>query len=334
MLTLGEKALAELKQMKLLTVESGRVQLLPAGAKVVTKLMGGSGREARRLILGRMIDTFDNVYGMLKKLSPSLGTDLVLPAPRGANASPDAMDDSELDLRDDTNLDLTQVCNAWTEWCAQNGRPDLLPRDFVSRAWALFETSTDRKVANRIKNVVQQLVLERATDGIVSKMAIYRTLRDRLTSAGAINGRIKVIESPTIALETLYSCLHIGPPVGDSTGWLPLDVPRSAEPILVYEPEPEQITDRLLSELRTATDPLVPRAGYYRIYELRDRICEALRISQGVFDSAFLHLYKSKQGEISLGVDYETITAKRLPLEIRDGERSEFFNLVAFRQPF
>jgi hypothetical protein len=333
MLTLGEKALAELKQMRLIAVESGRVQLLAAGEEIVSKLTAGSGREARRLILGRMIDTFENVYGLLRKLSPPKGADIVLPAPRGANVSPDAMDESELDLRDETNLDLTQVCHAWSEWCAQNGRADLLPSDFVDRAEALFEISTDRKIANRIKNVVQQLVLEHATDGIVSKMAIYRTLRDRLTSAGAINGRIIVIDSPIIALESLYSCLHFGPLVDHSGGWIRLDVPRSKEPILVYEPEPEQIAERLVNELRRATEALVPRAGYYRIYELRDRICEALRISQGVFDSAFLHLYRSRQGEISLGVDYETITAKRLPLEVRDRGRSEFFNLVAFRQP-
>jgi hypothetical protein len=214
-----------------------------------------------------------------------------------------------------------------------NERTDLLPNDFVERATALFQVSTDRKIASRIKNVVQQLVLEEATEGIVSKMAIYRTLRDRLASAGAINGRIKVIESPTIALETLYSCLNIGAPTSDVTDWIQLDVPRSPEPIFVHEPEPEQIAGRLLDELRKTATSLMPRAGYYRIYELRDRICETLRISQGVFDSGLLCLYRSKQGEISLGVDYETITAKRLPLEVRDRGRSEFFNLVAFRQP-
>src|SRR5687768_13140093 len=34
MASLGEKALAELKQMRLISVESGQVQLLPAGATV------------------------------------------------------------------------------------------------------------------------------------------------------------------------------------------------------------------------------------------------------------------------------------------------------------
>lgn len=333
MLTLGEKALAELKQMRLIEIAGNQVKLLPAGSNVVSKLKQGKGREARRLILGRMIDTFDNVYGLLRKLSPPSGNDIVLPAPRGASASPDAMDDSELDLRDDADLDLEQICTAWRDWCIVNDRSDLLPNQFVERATALFEKSTDRHIANRIKNVVQQLVLEEATDGIVSKMAIYRTLRDRLASAGALNWRIKVIEPPTIALESLYSCLHVGPRSRDAIGWIPLDVPRSAEPMFVHEPEPEEIVGRMLEELRKAAAVLRPRAGYYRIYELRDRICEALRISQGVFDSAFLHLYRSKQGEISLGVDYETITAKRLPLEVRDQGRSEFFNLVAFRQP-
>ncbi len=334
MLTLGEKALTELKQMRLVEIEGGKVRLLPAGATVVSKLTKGSGREARRLVLGRMIDTFDNVYGLVKKLSPPRGREIALPMPRGTNVSPDAMADSELDLRDEMNLDLTQVCKAWTDWCAENARADLLPNDFISRAESLFEESTDRKIASRIKNVVQQLVLERATDAIVSKMAIYRTLRDRLSSAGAINSRIRVIDSSTIALECIYSCLHIGPPTdADADAWIRLDVSRSSEPIFVHEPEPEQIAERLFNQLRTAASALVPRAGYYRIYELRDRTCETLRISQGIFDSGFLHLYKSKQGEISLGVDYETITAKRLPLEVREHGRSEFFNLVAFRQP-
>lgn len=231
------------------------------------------------------------------------------------------------------HLDLAQVCKAWTDWCAENDRSDLLPNDFLARAQSLFEMSKDRKIGNRIKNVVQQLVLEQATDGIVSKMVIYRTLRDRLSSAGAINSRTQVIGS-AIAIECIYSCLHIGPPAdADPTTWIQLEVPRSAQPIFVHEPEPEQIAERLFNELRKATSALVPRAGYYRIYELRDRICETLRISQGVFDSAFLYLYKSKQGEISLGVDYETITARRLPIEVRDHGRSEFFNLLAFRQP-
>jgi hypothetical protein len=318
--------------MKLAQAQAGKVHLLPPGEEVLSFLAAGAGRNARRLILGRMIDTFDNVYGLVKRLSPARGREIDLPVPGSTNMSPDALDDFDSDVREE--LDLAQVCKTWTDWCNENERPDLLPVNFLSRAESLFEVSHDRKIGNRIKNVVQGLVIERATEGIVSKVAIYRTLRDRLSSAGAVNSRIRVIQSSMMATERIYSCLHFGVPrEADSAAWIQLKVPRSVQPIFVHEPEPDQIAERLFKELLLAASTLVERAGYYRIYELRDRICEALRISQGVFDAAFLDVYKSRPEELSLGVDYETITAKRLPIEVRDQGRSEFFNLVAFRAP-
>lgn len=331
--TLGTKALGELKQMKLIHVEDGKVRLLATGAAIVEKLTTGEGRQARRMVLGRMLDTFDNLYGFVKKLSPPLGREIILPVPRGNNVAAETVDDSDVDLRGATDLDLVQVCKAWSDWCGEHNRPDLVPSDFVIRAQTLFDNSRDKETGNRIKNVVQKLVLEQATDGIVEKIPIYRTLRDRLSTAGAVNSRIRMVDAGSMALEVIYSCLCFGPPEADSEEWIRLDVHRAAQPIFIHEPEPEQVATRLYAELQTAAGGLTPRAGYYRIYEIRDRVCEALRIPQGVFDAAFLYIYKEKQGTISLGIDYETITAKRLPIEVRDHGRSEHFNLVAFRQP-
>jgi hypothetical protein len=50
-----------------------------------------------------------------------------------------------------------------------------------------------------------------------------------------------------------------------------------------------------------------------------------------MFDSVFVHIYRTQPGLMTLGVDYEKITAKRLPIEIRDGASSNLFNLVAFK---
>lgn len=50
-----------------------------------------------------------------------------------------------------------------------------------------------------------------------------------------------------------------------------------------------------------------------------------------MFDSVFVHIYRKQPGLMTLGFDYETITAKRLPIEIRDGASSNLFNLVAFK---
>lgn len=331
--TLGRMALTELRQMKLIEVEGGKFRLLQAGAAIMEKLRKGEGRQARRLVLGRMLNTFTNLYGFAKKLSPPGGRELVLPVPRGNNVSVEAVDDSNIDLRGDTGLDLVHVCKSWGEWCEKNSRPDLLPPNFVESAQRLFDSSTDKQIGNRIKSAVQVLVLKHATEGIVGKLTIYRTLRDRLSTAGALNSRIRGIEGSPLALEVVYSCLRFGSPERDHQEWIRVEVPNIAEPCFIHEPEPEQIAGRLYAELRAAAECLTPRAGYYRIYELRDRVCETLRLSQGVFDAAFLHVYREKRDALSLGVDYETITAKRLPIEVRDNGRSEHFNLVAFRQP-
>jgi hypothetical protein len=103
------------------------------------------------------------------------------------------------------------------------------------------------------------------------------------------------------------------------------------EDVWIHEAEPAQLVSSVLAAILEARHVLVERAGYYRIYELRDRVCEAIAISQGMFDSVFVHIYRTKPGVMTLGVDYEKITAKRLPIEIRDGASSNLFNLVAFK---
>ena len=103
------------------------------------------------------------------------------------------------------------------------------------------------------------------------------------------------------------------------------------EDVWIHEAEPAHLMSSVLAALVEARRVLVEHAGYYRIYELRDRVCEALGLSQGMFDSVFVHIYRTQPGLMTLGVDYEKITAKRLPIEIRDGASSNLFNLVAFK---
>jgi hypothetical protein len=332
MTSIGKKAISELRSMGLCALEDGKVQLLEPGRDVVSQLVSGNAKLARRAVLGQMIETFDNVYGLVCTLSASGGKPLHLPAPRSSVSSEES-DDATPGTADGT-LDLQAFCDAWRAWCLENQRPDLLPDDLLARAQELHERSTDRDVGQRIKNAVQPLVLEKATGGVVSKVAIFRTIRDRLETAGAVNSRVRLLEGSTIGLETAYSCLHIGAvPPGNPSAFIRLAVPRSPAPIFVHEPEPTALADQLLEELGFASRSLVARAGYYRIYELRDRVCERLLLSQGVFDATFLHVYSSRPQAFSLGVDYETITAKRLPVEIRQNGRSDQFNLVSFRQP-
>ena len=330
MTSLGEKTLLDLRQMRLVEADDSYLRLTPSGSKIAKLLAAGEGRLARRLLLSALIDTYDNVRRFLTFLTPPAGQSISLPVPRTPSGAEEIMDDDEENGETDDGLELEAVCKAWRDWCQSHDRPDLVPHSFEERAGELFEQSRDKSVANRIKNVVEQLVVDQATAGVVSRISIYRTLRDRLSTAGAVNSWLRSVPGAPLAVETVYSCLHIGTPAAPAE-WVRLDVTSLPQDVYVHEPDSKDLADKLLPALRDSAALLTPRAGYFRIYELRDRVCDSLKISQGVFNAAFVHLYRSRPGVLSLGVDYETITAKRLPIEIREHGRSDFFNLVAFR---
>ena len=222
---------------------------------------------------------------------------------------------------------------AWAEWCRENHRPDLMPSDLQTRTEALLEASKDKRgFAGKARNALTQLVVDSATKGRIAKAPIYRTIRDRLSTAGGLNSVIRPVPGKPLSVEVVFSCMHIGRPSEHAEEWQPLGAKfMLVEDVWIHEAEPARLSASVLAALREARCDLVERAGYYRIYELRDRVCEALGLSQGMFDSVFVHIYRTRAGLMTLGVDYEKITAKRLPIEIRDGASSNLFNLVAFK---
>jgi hypothetical protein len=135
-----------------------------------------------------------------------------------------------------------------------------------------------------------------------------------------------------LSVDVVFSCMHIGRPSKHLEEWQPLGAKLMlVDDVWIHEAEPDRLVQSVLAALMEARGNLVERAGYYRIYELRDRVCEKLSLSQGMFDSVFVHIYRTQPGLMTLGVDYETVTAKRLPIEIRDGASSNLRNLIAFK---
>lgn len=327
--TLGEKILFDLRQMDLATLADTTVRLTPQGLAIVADLRQGGGRRARLAILGRFLETYENAASFCATLTPPNGKPLIVPIPR---ATTEQTDDDEGEPRL-VPANLESVCTAWADWCSENHRPDLMPADLQTRAEALIAASKDKRgFAEKARNALLQLVVRSATKGRIAKPPIYRTIRDRLSSAGAINSVTRMVPGKPLSIEVVFSCMHIGQPAAHLEEWQSLKVDSLlAESIWIHEAEPSAQESRVLVSLKKARKALVERAGYYRIYELRDWVCESLALSQGMFDSVFLHLYRSRPGLMTLGVDYEKITAKRLPIELRDGASSNLYNLVAFK---
>lgn len=330
MTTLGEKVLLELRQMGLVSSVDDHVSLTAAGQAIAEKLRGGRGRDARLAVAARMIESFDNVGSLCTGLTPPQGRPLYLPLARAI--AEEVVDEEEGEARVAPD-DLTLVCESWREWCRVEKRPDLLPADFEQRTKELIEASRDKGgFASKARNAMAQLVLDAATRGVVARPAVFRTIRDRLSSVGAINSVIREIVGKPLAVEVVFSCLHLGKPPQNSREWQPIPAKLAGQEVWIHESEPEVLADVVLASMRAAMKTLTERAGYYRIYEVRDRVCESLRLSQGMFDSVFTYLYRNRPGLMTLGVDYEKITAKRLPIEVRDGNTSSLFNLVALKE--
>jgi hypothetical protein len=327
--TLGEKLLADLKQMDLASVEENKVKLTAAGVAIVENLKKGEGRRARLAILGRLVETYENAAYLCATLVPPKGQRLYLPIPRATTEEVDD-DDGETRL---VPSNLVSVCAAWAEWCRDQKRPDLMPADLQTRTEELLEASTDKRgFAEKARNALAQLVLDAATRGRIGKAAIFRTIRDRLSTAGGLNSITRPVPGKPLSVEVVFSCMHFGAPLVRPEEWQPLGANLTLlDNVWIHEAEPGVLEPSVLTALKETRRHLVERAGYYRIYELRDRVCEDLGLSQGMFDSVFVHIYRTQSGLMTLGVDYEKITAKRLPIEIRDGASSNLFNLVAFR---
>jgi len=327
--TLGEKILFDLRQMDLATIADGKVKLTPAGLAVVENLKRGEGRRARLAVLGRLVETYANAAFLCTTVTPPMGKPLFVPIPR---ATTEEIDDDEGETRL-VPANLESVCTAWAQWCLENHRPDLMPSDLQKRTEALLEASKDKRgFTEKARNALAQLVVGSATKGRIAKAPIYRTVRDRLSTAGALNSVTRPVPGKPLAVEVVFSCMHTGRPSVRAEEWQTLGAKLPlVEDVWIHEAEPARLESSVVAALREARRALVERAGYYRIYELRDRVCEALRLSQGMFDSVFVYIYRTRPGLMTLGVDYEKITAKRLPIEIRDGGSSNLFNLVAFK---
>jgi hypothetical protein len=68
-------------------------------------------------------------------------------------------------------------------------------------------------------------------------------------------------------------------------------------------------------------------AGYYSLPEVRDEVCQYLKIPEGVFDEALNRILDLDLCPFTVGLQYEGITGRRKPL-VRDRGSIQIYNLI------
>jgi hypothetical protein len=186
------------------------------------------------------------------------------------------------------------------------------------------DSSNAKKVENALRDRIIQHFLPHTRVGV----SLFRAICDRLMSLRLLNTMRATIRD--CEFDATYSPCRPG---GEADGWYrPLTVQLPCGDnfsLSLCEPDmaDRDAQERLLSAIDQAFSTLPSRAGYYELPEVRDFACERLRTPEGAFDEGVNRLLDRQPSPLTVGLQYEHISARRRPL-VRTQGNVQIFNLI------
>ena len=209
----------------------------------------------------------------------------------------------------------------------------LLEPTFGKEANSLAAAVQERHQGDGVKKIedaLQSKVIAQTLPGVRITVPLFRSIADRLASLRLLNiARDSTTVKGCDFLKSYSPCVANSPPY---SWYIPLPVhPAAAAPFTIYFCEPD-MTDkesqqRLLAGIDQTLGKLELQGGYYDLPEVRDRVCEELRIPEAVFDEGINRLLDLQPSPLTMGLSYENISGRRKPL-VRNREASQIYNLL------
>ncbi len=297
--TVGEKACQELVHFQFARSTRGAYELTEAGMTVVRLLESRKHVELRRMMAVVHLKTYENIRFMVQR---------------------------HLELgsiwRPIVNADQLGS----TEYIERLLTPTF--QEEAATETALVLTSLNAKTPKKLEDALQERVLRRAIPQAPFGVPLFRSLCDRLVSLRLLNITKANIEKCEFA-KSYTPCKSESPP----TSWyVKLDIPlQSGESFTIYFCEPDmddpETRSRLLRGIDEAFPSLSPSAGYYHLPEVRDRVCECLKIPEASFDEGVNRILDLQPCPLTVGLQYEGISGRRKPL-VRDRGTTQIYNLM------
>ena len=182
--------------------------------------------------------------------------------------------------------------------------------------------------AKKISDALYRQILQQIMPNQKMGVALVRAISDRLVSLRLLNkSRVTLGECE---FEKTYSpCVAEEP---DFPWYYPLQIPLpdgSTFRIQLCEPDmsDQDVQGHLMFGISKAFDVLSPEGGYYDIPEVRDWVCEYLKIPEAAFDDGLNRLLDQHPAELSVGLRYDRITNQRRPL-VRTHQAMQLHNLI------
>ena len=299
--TIGEKVCRELVHFAFANSAKGRYELTDQGRDVVRLVDGRKHVELRRAMACVHIRTYGNLRAVVQK-----------------------------------HLEIGSIWRPIVETrkLEQEGYlRKLLEPTFAARATSIADVvweDIQGEGVNRIENALQEQVIAQALPGIRIRVPLFRSIVDRLVSLRLLNiARDSHTINGCVFLKSYSPCVNNAPP----HEWyvhLSLNLPSSS-PFEIHFCEPD-MTDKktqqwLWAAIEQTFGNLSLQGGYYDLPEVRDLVCEELRIPEAEFDEGVNQLLDLQPAPLTMGFNYENISGRRKPL-IRNRGSSHIYNLL------
>ena len=297
--TIGEKVCQELVHFKFARLARGAYELTDMGQYALDVLNQRKHAELRRLMIDVHLQTYDNLRMIVQKhLEVGAIWQPIVDAVRLGN---EEYVQSLLEPTFGTETDIV-----------------------LKEISVKLHGMSSRKV----ENLLRERILQKILPGDRVNVALFRSICDRLISLRLLNAR-RISRQHCDFLKNYSPCTLNAPP---DLWHVRLDVRLiSNESFNIYLSEPDFTNKETLALLRNVMNEvlatLTPYGGYYDLPEVRDIVCEQLKIPEAAFDEGVNYLLALTPSPLTTGLRYESISARRKPL-VRPGEPLQLYNLI------
>ena len=299
--TIGEKVCQELVHLQFAKSLKGVYEITDQGRNILHLLDNRDHQELRRVMIKTHLKTYDNLRTVVQK---------------------------HLDL-DGVWRPIVEVekYKADSNYIARLLQPTF-GHEASRQADRAISALNNHDTKKDLEDVLRTCVLRETIPDIRVSEPIFRSMCDRLASLRLIN-MTKVRKIDCEFDKSYATCTqNRSPRHWYSLLKIELDYEESFS-IFVCEPDMDdsETTNALLETIYNILETLTPRAGYYGLPEVRDRVCEHLKIPEGAFDEGLNHLLDRVPCPLTVGLQYEGITARRKPL-VRKRNITQIYNLI------
>lgn len=187
---------------------------------------------------------------------------------------------------------------------------------------------SEARSPKKLEDDLHGRILLRTIPEVHFNVALFRALCDRLVSLRLLNTMRATIGKSEF-VKTYSPCVTESP---TRPWYVTLNIPlHSGESFTIYLCEPNMEDESTRNELQEAIyrsfQSLSPQAGYYSLPAVRDVVCEDLKIPEQCFDDGINRILDLQPSPLTVGLQYEGISARRRPL-VRDRGSIQVYNLV------